>query len=112
MGKINLSLFSLTFLFFLVVHSNAAKSNAAKDWCIARFVAGDARLQAIQDYCCGQVDCSAIQPGGPCFKPDTVYNHASWALNQYYRAKGVCLKLGDLSTTAITTPSHGSCQYA
>ncbi|XP_057493835.1 glucan endo-1,3-beta-D-glucosidase-like [Actinidia eriantha] len=104
MGRINQFLCSLAFLLFLVVHSNA-------DWCVARSSASNDQLQAIISYCCGQVNCNAILPGGSCYFPNTLPNHASWALDQYYKAKGVCLKLGDVSTIAITNPSFGACQY-
>ena len=78
--------------------------DAWQDWCVARSSASNDQLQAIINYCCGQVNCNAILPGGSCYFPNTLPNHASWALDQYYKAKGVCLKLGDVSTIAITNP--------
>ncbi|XP_057465421.1 major pollen allergen Ole e 10-like [Actinidia eriantha] len=102
MRKIDLVLCCLAFLLFLVVPSQG-------DWCVARTNAPDSELQPLLDFCCSHVDCSAVQPGGSCFEPDTVAGHASWALNQYYRAKGICLQPG--GAIAITTPSYGSCQY-
>ncbi|GFQ08146.1 major pollen allergen ole e 10 [Phtheirospermum japonicum] len=42
------------------------------------------------DYGCGVADCAGIQLGAPCFDPDTVQSHASYALNSVYRKLGSC----------------------
>ncbi|KAG6505979.1 hypothetical protein ZIOFF_031293 [Zingiber officinale] len=58
----------------------------AKTWCIANPLARPAALQRdIDSLCNGIVDCSSIQPGGSCYNPNTVADHASVALNLNYK---------------------------
>ncbi|KAG6502596.1 hypothetical protein ZIOFF_034881 [Zingiber officinale] len=58
----------------------------AKTWCIANPLASPAALQRdIDSLCNGIVDCSSIQPGGSCYNPNTVADHASVALNLNYK---------------------------
>lgn len=59
-------------------------------WCIASTKASEADLQNALDWACGpgNVDCSAIQPSQPCYEPDTLLSHASFAINSYYQQNG------------------------
>ncbi|KAL7119941.1 hypothetical protein ACP275_02G092600 [Erythranthe tilingii] len=64
-----------------------------KYFCVANFTNPSAtreKMQGFIDYACGKYDCSAIKPNGPCFEPDAIVSHASYALDLVYRATGVC----------------------
>ncbi|XP_052148823.1 PLASMODESMATA CALLOSE-BINDING PROTEIN 3-like isoform X1 [Oryza glaberrima] len=84
-------------------------------WCVASQSASPTALQVALDYACGYgADCSAIQPGGSCFNPDTVHDHASYAFNSYYQKNPVATScdFGGTATITNTDPSSGSCQYS
>ncbi|XP_073125018.1 glucan endo-1,3-beta-glucosidase 4-like [Henckelia pumila] len=91
-------------------------SNFSSIFCIARPGADERSLRDGLNWACGpgQSDCRAIQQGQPCYFPDTLQNHASYAYNDYYQKKwnsgGTC----DFGGTAIATtvdPSYGSCRF-
>lgn len=49
--------------------------------------ASSEELQVALDWACGKggADCGGIQPHQPCFLPNTVKDHASFAFNSYYQ---------------------------
>ncbi|GJT67595.1 glucan endo-1,3-beta-glucosidase 4-like protein [Tanacetum coccineum] len=90
-----------------------SKGNFSGGFCVARIGADSASLPDGLNWACGQgqANCTAIQSGQPCYLPDTVQNHASYAYNDYYQRKrglgGTC----DFGGTGILTnvdPSYGS----
>ncbi|KAK7293587.1 hypothetical protein RJT34_16455 [Clitoria ternatea] len=97
--------------------SNLSIGNSLASFCVAKDDADTDKLQDGLNWACGQgqANCAAIQPGRPCYLPNNLKTHASYAFNDYYQkmhdAGGTC----DFDGTAITTtvdPSHGSCIYA
>ncbi|BBG98634.1 O-Glycosyl hydrolases family 17 protein [Prunus dulcis] len=73
-------------------------------------------LQAALDWACGpgKVDCSALLQGEPCYEPDNVIAHATYAFDTYYHKMGKTPAACDFNgVAAITTtdPSHGSCIF-
>lgn len=87
----------------------------SESWCVASPSASKTALQVALDYACGRggVDCSAIQPAGPCYEPTTVEGHASYAFNSYYR-KNPGPASCNFAGTAVATntdPSSGKCHY-
>ncbi|KAG6392709.1 hypothetical protein SASPL_146933 [Salvia splendens] len=83
-------------------------------YCAAKAGADEEDVQAALDWACGAggVDCSALMEGQPCFEPDTLSAHATYAFDSYYqamgRAEGSC-DFNGVATITSTTPSHGSC---
>ncbi|KAL5175965.1 PLASMODESMATA CALLOSE-BINDING PROTEIN 3 [Glycine soja] len=59
-------------------------------WCVAKPSVPDPIIQEAMNYACWSgADCTSIQPNGPCYEPNTVYAHASYAFNSYWqRTKG------------------------
>ncbi|KAL5976741.1 hypothetical protein ACLOJK_021074 [Asimina triloba] len=86
-------------------------------FCVARpNASSDALLDGL-NWACGPglANCSAIQPGQPCYDPDTIANHASYAYNDYYHRTTSTGRTCNFNGTAMlssTDPSYGSCIYA
>ncbi|KAI5081843.1 hypothetical protein GOP47_0001586 [Adiantum capillus-veneris] len=59
-------------------------------------------------------DCSAIRLGAPCFLPNTIFHHASYAFNSYYqmnaKGAGTC-SFGSAATLTTEDPSNGMCVF-
>ncbi|XP_073038371.1 glucan endo-1,3-beta-glucosidase 7-like [Primulina eburnea] len=84
-------------------------NQVGKDWCVAQIGAPADKLQGFIDYACGINDCLAIQPGAPCFEPNNLVSHASFALDLEYRRAGLCNN--EVGTITTIDPSHDACQY-
>ncbi|PWA96649.1 X8-like protein [Artemisia annua] len=88
-----------------------------KNWCVASPSASQTDLQNALDWACGlgMTDCSQIRPGGPCYLPDSLYSHASYAFNSYYQQNGnsdVACNFGGTATLTKNNPSYEKCIYA
>lgn len=81
----------------------------ANTWCVARSNAGYGALKSGLDFACSHgADCRAIQPGGSCFNPNTIQNHASYAFDSYYQRNGKnpgACNFGGAATIAVSDPS-------
>ncbi|XP_045818588.1 glucan endo-1,3-beta-glucosidase 4-like [Trifolium pratense] len=97
--------------------SNQIFGNSSASFCVAKDGADADKMEAGLDWACGQgrANCGSIQAGKPCYFPNDVKSHASYAYNDYYQKMrsvgGTC----DFDDTAIITtqdPSYGSCIYA
>lgn len=82
---------------------------------MAMRTATNEQLQANIDFGCSQgVDCTPIQPGGNCFNPNTLLDHASFVMNAYYQSHGrvvYACKFNSTSCFVFVDPSHDSCVY-
>ncbi|XP_078432160.1 PLASMODESMATA CALLOSE-BINDING PROTEIN 5-like [Wolffia australiana] len=85
-------------------------------WCVAKNNAEDSALQGALDWACGLggADCRPIQQGGPCFEPNDIQFHASYAFNDYYLRNGVTPQACDFGGTAALTslnPGTAHCRF-
>lgn len=93
-----------------------ANDTTNQTYCSARDGADKRMVQAALDWACGpgKVDCSPLSQGEPCYEPDNVFAHATYAFNTYYQSTGKAPESCDFNGVAeITTtdPSHGNCTY-
>lgn len=85
--------------------SGRATANSSTVYCVAKDGADEDKLQDGLNWACGQggANCAAIQQGRPCFLPNNITDHASYAYNDYYQkmrgAGGTC----DFDGTAMLT---------
>ncbi|KAL8531901.1 hypothetical protein ACS0TY_008488 [Phlomoides rotata] len=87
-----------------------ANDTTNQTFCVAREGADKKMLQAALDWACGpgKVDCSSLLQGQPCYEPDTVVAHASYAFDAYYHrmamTDGTC-NFNGVATVTTTDPS-------
>lgn len=72
--------------------------------------ASEKELRDGLDWACGSgnVDCSPIQPSQPCFQPDSLVSHASYAFNTYYQQNGATDIACSFGGTGVKTNKNPS----
>ncbi|PIA26643.1 hypothetical protein AQUCO_09100065v1 [Aquilegia coerulea] len=94
-----------------------ANDTTNNTFCTAKDNSDPKMLQAALDWACGpgKVDCSSLLQGQPCYEPDNVIAHASYAFDSYYHkmgmASGTCYFNG-VAAISTNDPSHNSCIFA
>ncbi|KAJ6910251.1 PLASMODESMATA CALLOSE-BINDING PROTEIN 3-like [Populus alba x Populus x berolinensis] len=90
-------------LVFLVLFL-ALTGHSCATYCICKDGIADTQLQKALDYACGAgADCTQIIQSGPCYQPNTVKDHCSYAVNSYFQKKGQAVGTCDFSGTAMTS---------
>ncbi|XP_022962123.1 PLASMODESMATA CALLOSE-BINDING PROTEIN 3-like [Cucurbita moschata] len=84
----------------------AFTSHSSASYCICKDGQSDQALQKTLDYACGAgADCTPILQNGPCFQPNTIKDHCSYAVNSYFQRKGQVQGSCDFSGTAMLSQS-------
>ncbi|CAK8560200.1 unnamed protein product [Lathyrus sativus] len=94
----------------------SAEDYKGKVWCVVAEGANETAVVEALSYAClqGNQTCDSVQPGKPCFKPDSVMGHASFAFSSYwaqFRHVGGTCNFNGLATQTAKDPSYGSCKY-
>ncbi|KAG8079609.1 hypothetical protein GUJ93_ZPchr0007g6391 [Zizania palustris] len=100
-----------------VGEGNKRRSLAGGTFCVALQNADPTALQAGLNWACGQghADCTAIQPGGPCYKQNNLPALASYAYNDYFHRNansGATCSFNGTATITTTDPSSGQCVFS
>lgn len=62
---------------------------ASGEWCVPADGVPDQQLLANLNFACANgADCIPMQPGRPCFEPNTLLFHAAYAMNDYFQYHG------------------------
>ncbi|XP_074592397.1 uncharacterized protein LOC141848237 [Curcuma longa] len=84
-------------------------------WCVAKPTVPDPIIEEAMNYACGSgADCDSIQPSGPCFEPNTMIGHASFAFNSFWQRTKVAGGTCDFGGTAMMItkdPSYDGCHF-
>ncbi|CAL5210368.1 unnamed protein product [Lathyrus oleraceus] len=84
-------------------------------WCVAKASVPDPIIEEAMNYACWSgADCTSIQPNGPCFQPDSVFAHASYAFNSYWqrtKASGGTCEFGGTAVLVSVDPSFDGCHF-
>ncbi|CAN4081049.1 unnamed protein product [Withania somnifera] len=93
-----------------------ANDTTNQTYCVAKENAEKKMVQAALDWACGpgKVDCTPLLQENPCYEPNTLTAHASYAFDAYYHkmgmADGTC-NFNGVAKITTSDPSNGSCRY-
>ncbi|XP_073147225.1 PLASMODESMATA CALLOSE-BINDING PROTEIN 2-like [Henckelia pumila] len=101
--------FIIALLFGMAHHSSAI-------WCVCKEGMSDTELQKTLDYACGSgADCNPTHQNGPCFNPNTVKAHCSYAVNSYFQknrqSPAACNFTGTATVVSSDPSAAGGCAY-
>ncbi|KAL1531719.1 PLASMODESMATA CALLOSE-BINDING PROTEIN 1 [Salvia divinorum] len=101
------------FLLTALLLSVAGHSSAM--WCVCKDGLSDQVLQKALDYACGAgADCNPIHQNEPCFQPNTVRAHCSYAANSYFqknRQQSTACDFAGAASAVSSDPSISGCSY-
>ncbi|KAL0355323.1 UNVERIFIED_CONTAM: plasmodesmata callose-binding protein 3 [Sesamum radiatum] len=90
----------------------AAPAPSSGTWCVCKEGLSDGALQKTLDYACGAgADCNPIHQSAPCFNPNTVRAHCSYAVNSYfqkYRQAPIACDFSGTASVVTSDPSQSS----
>ncbi|WMV27967.1 hypothetical protein MTR67_021352 [Solanum verrucosum] len=94
--------FVLSLILFLALTGYSSGAN----YCVCKDGVGDVVLQHNIDFACGNgADCTGILQNGPCYNPNTIKDHCSYAVNSYYQRKASTGATCDFTGSATLVPS-------
>ncbi|KAL8228247.1 hypothetical protein R6Q57_015831 [Mikania cordata] len=98
-------------ILLLITIFSTHKSDAQfEDWCIADEQTPEDELQRAMVWACENgADCSKIETNQPCFEPNTIKDHASFAFNSYFqrmKAKGATCYFNSAALVTDLDPSN------
>lgn len=87
-----------------------ANDTTNQTYCTAKEGSDPKMLQAALDWACGagKVDCSPLLQGKPCYEPDTIASHATYAFDTYYHQMGKASEACDFNGVATITTTDPS----
>ncbi|KAH6837700.1 Carbohydrate-binding X8 domain superfamily protein [Perilla frutescens var. hirtella] len=113
MWMMMLSKIVITLIFLLSVLQNS--DGQFEDYCIADEQTPEEELVQAMKWACGNgADCGPIGENQPCYIPNTVKDHASYAFNSYYqnmKHKGGSCYFNAAALLSDLNPSHSSCKF-
>ncbi|KAK8523343.1 hypothetical protein V6N12_047866 [Hibiscus sabdariffa] len=84
----------------------AMSGHSSATYCLCKEGVGDQQLQKTLDYACGNgADCSTILQKDGCYNPNTVKDHYSYDVNNYFQRKVQAQGSCDFSGTATVSAS-------